>query len=123
MTETAPDSPIPHIFETMQVTILESGDGRARLRFPFQERFTIPTGQLQGGTFAIMLDMAMAIAADGKLSTAAVQYSLLRPVFGGSLVASAEVVKSGKRIVYAEAEIRDDEGRLVARGNQTAVPV
>ena len=111
------------IFDTMKAEILESGDGRSRVRFPYQERFTIPTGQLQGGWFAIALDMAMAVAADGKLSTASIQYALLRPVFGGTLTATGEVVRSGRRILYAEAEIRDDDDRLVARGSQTAVPV
>lgn len=111
------------IFDTMKAEILESTDGHSRVRFPFQQRFTIPTGQLQGGYFGIAMDMAMAIAANGKLSTAAIQYALFRPVFEGTLTVTAEVMRSGRRILYAEAEVRDEAGRLVARGNQTAVPI
>jgi uncharacterized protein (TIGR00369 family) len=59
----------------------------------------------------------MATAADG-ISTATLQYSIFRPATSGFLTVTGEVVRRGRRIIYAEAEVRDDQGRLVAKGNQ-----
>jgi uncharacterized protein (TIGR00369 family) len=110
------------ISETLGAELLEQGEGRARIRFPVLPQYMNPAGQLQGGMFAVMMDNAMAIAADG-IATAAMQFSILRPATGGHVVASAEVVRAGRNLIYAEAEIRDEEsGKLLARGNQTGLP-
>ena len=111
------------ILETMQAEILSQSRGRAVVRFPLNPAHTLPSGRLQGGMLGVMMDMAMAIAAEGAISTVSLQYSILRPALGSHLVVKAEVVRKGRRIVYAEAETCDEEGRLVARGNQSAVPL
>ena len=42
----------------------------------------------------------------------------LRPVTSGSLLAEGRVVKSGRRLSFADVEIRDEEsGATVARGS------
>ncbi|MGI8925964.1 MAG: PaaI family thioesterase [Tepidiformaceae bacterium] len=96
-------------------------EGRAVLRFPVREEWMNPLGQLQGGIFAAMMDGAMAVAALG-IATATLQVSILRPVSAGMLTVTGEVVKAGRRVIYAEAEARDEAGRLVARGNQSGLP-
>ena len=111
------------IFETMQAEVLSKDDGRATVRFPVNPAHMIPGNRLQGGILGVMMDMAMAVAADGAISTVSVQYTILRPAMGSHLIVNAEVVRKGRRIVYAEAETRDEEDRLVARGNQSAVPL
>jgi uncharacterized protein (TIGR00369 family) len=86
------------------------------------EAFTNPFGQLQGGVFAVLMDSAMAVASGG-LATATMQFSIFRPAHPGmQLIVTGEVVKRGKSIIYAEAEVRDEAGNLVARGNQNGVP-
>ncbi len=107
---------------TLGGELVSRGEDRAVLRFPVKAEFTNPRGHLQGGIIGAMMDGAMAVAAAG-LSTAAMQFSLLRPATGGWLTVSAEVVKRGRQLLYCEAEVRDDQGRLVARGNQNAVPL
>jgi uncharacterized protein (TIGR00369 family) len=110
------------VSETLGAELLEQSEGRARIRFPVLPQYMNPAGQLQGGMFAVMMDNAMAIAADG-IATATMQFSILRPATGGHVVASAEVVRAGRNLIYAEAEIRDEEtGKLLARGNQTGLP-
>lgn len=101
--------------------IVSQGEGRAVLRFPVQPQFHNAGGIMQGGMYAVLLDMAMAVASPGMM-TATLQYSILRPVSSGYVTVSAELVKAGRRIVYMEAEMRDEEGRLVARGNQNGPP-
>ncbi|HMO96050.1 MAG TPA: PaaI family thioesterase [Tepidiformaceae bacterium] len=109
------------IAETLQAEIIEHGEGRAVLRYPFLADYTNPMGQLQGGMYGVMMDSAMAIAAGG-IATATMQINIFRPVSKGWLTVTGEVVKRGKRIVYAEAEVRDQDGNLVARGNQNGLP-
>ena len=109
------------IAETLKAEIVEHGDGRCVLRYPFLPEYANPIGQLQGGMFGVMMDSAMAIAAGG-IATATMQVNIFRPVTAGWMTVTGEVVKRGKRIVYAEAEVRDDQGNLVARGNQNGLP-
>jgi acyl-coenzyme A thioesterase PaaI-like protein len=78
---------------------------------------------VQGGIVAAMLDMAMAMAAKSGISTASMHFEILRPVTGPQLRVDGTVSKRGRRIVFAEAEMREADGTLVARGRQTAVPL
>src|SRR4051794_18842666 len=109
------------ISETLGAEVISRSEGKATLRYPFMPEYTNPIGQLQGGMYAVMMDSAMAIAAGG-IATATMQFSIFRPVTSGFLIVTGEVVKQGKTILYAEAEVRDEEGRLVARGNQNGLP-
>jgi len=111
------------IFELLNPEVVSKEDGRVEMRFPVQERIKIPGGQVQGGIVCSMLDMAMAFAKDGGLSTVSIQVELLRPAKGAYLDVVGQVTQSGRRIIFAEAEMRDDQGRVVARGRQTAVPL
>jgi len=109
------------IAQTLGMELVSREPGRATLRFAFRPEFTNPVGQLQGGMYAVLMDAAMAVAAGG-IATATMQFSILRPISEGTVTVTGEVVKKGRTILYAEAEIRDDEGRLVARGNQSGLP-
>ena len=111
------------IFEFFKPEILEQGGGRAQLRFAVRPELTIPTGQVQGGIVGSMLDMTMALAGDGAISTASLHVDLFRPALGPHLTVAATVAQRGRRIVFAEAEMRNADGEVVARGRQTAVPI
>ena len=111
------------IFELLNPEVVSKEDGRAELRFPVQERIKIPGDRVQGGIVCSMLDMAMAFAEDGQLATASLHVDILRPAKGAFLTVVGHVTRRGRRIIFAEAEMRDDQGRVVARGRQTAVPL
>jgi uncharacterized protein (TIGR00369 family) len=110
---------------TMEGRLISREDGRATLRYPILKQFTNNTGALQGGIFCSMMDAAMAMAAidSMNLATITLQTTILRPVSEGFVTVTAEIVRRGRRVAYAEAEIHDAEGRLVAKGNQSAVPM
>ena len=114
-----PDS----ILELYDPQIVSKEKGRIEMRFAVQAQFTIGGGQVQGGIVASMLDMAMAFAEDGQLATASLHVDILRPAKGAFLTVVGHVTRRGRRIIFAEAEMRDDQGRVVARGRQTAVPL
>ncbi len=109
------------IAETLKAEIVELTEGRCVMRYPFLSEFANPMGQLQGGMYAVMMDSAMAMAANG-IATVTMQFSIFRPVTSGWLTVTGEVVKRGRRVVFAEAEVRDDQGNLVARGTQNGLP-
>jgi len=110
------------IVDLMQPEFVRTDEGECELRFRPRPEFTIGGGIVQGGIVATMLDMAMAIAGAGALATASLQVDILRPVVGTVLTVRGRITRRGKRIVFAEAELSGEDGTLLARGVQTAVP-
>jgi uncharacterized protein (TIGR00369 family) len=111
------------IFDLLSPEIVSNSEGGAELRFTVRSEFTIPGGNVQGGIVSAMLDMAMAMAAGGAISTASLQLEIHRPVKGPVLEVTGEVTQKGQRLVFCEAEMRDSNGALLARARQTAVPL
>jgi uncharacterized protein (TIGR00369 family) len=111
------------IFDLLSPEIVSNSEGGAELRFTVRSEFTIPGGNVQGGIVSAMLDMAMAMAAGGAISTASLQLEIHRPVKGPVLEVTGEVTRKGQRLVFCEAAMRDSNGVLLARARQTAVPL
>ena len=111
------------IMDLMKPDIRKRGDGHSEIRFTTRPEFTIPSGVVQGGIVAVMLDMAMVMACGGAISTASLNYDILRPVRDKELIVKGRLIRMGRRVVFAEAEMTNEDGALLARGTQTAVPV
>lgn len=111
------------IIDLMKPEVRLMENGCSELRFTTRPEFTIPSGVVQGGIVAVMLDMAMAMAAEGGFSTASLHYEIIRPVRDKELTVKGRLVRKGRRIIFAEAELTNDEGVVLARGTQTAVPI
>jgi uncharacterized protein (TIGR00369 family) len=109
------------------VCIDKSEPGRTTWQMPADERFTNPVGLIQGGFLAACCDSAMGAAtvtwAQGAKvfsANAEMKISFLRPVrAGGTLTCASRVVSGGKRVAFVEADLTDDEGRLVAKASST----
>jgi uncharacterized protein (TIGR00369 family) len=97
--------------------------GRVRVRFVARPEFYNPTGAIQGGIIAAMLDEAMGpavlIKAEARLfpSTITMTVTFLAPARPGVLTAEAHVIRLGTSIASVEAELRDEEGVPVARSS------
>jgi len=63
------------------------------------------------------------MAAGGGIATASLQMDILRPAMGPELTVVGTITRKGRRIVFADGEMRNAAGDLVARGRQTAVPI
>ncbi|MDA8103693.1 MAG: PaaI family thioesterase [Nitrospiraceae bacterium] len=90
------------------------------------ERFANPAGVMQGGFIAAFVDSSMGAAtityAGRKVisSNTNLSLSFLRAaLIGSELVCTARVVSGGQAILFVEAEVVDDAGRLVAKGQST----
>lgn len=94
---------------------------------PADERFTNPVGVLQGGFLAACCDSAMGASAvtwaRGKkvfVANAEMKVSFLAPVRpGGTLTCTSQIISGGGRVAFAEAELVDESGRLVAKASST----
>ena len=92
-----------------------------------EERFCNPVGMMQGGFVAAFADSAMGAssitaARDRKIfsANAEMKISFLRPIpMGSVLTCTATTISAGSRVNFVEADVVDQDGRLVARANST----
>ncbi|MXO57732.1 hotdog fold thioesterase [Altererythrobacter gangjinensis] len=98
------------------------------MNFTAPESFITPRGSVQGGLVAGFLDEAMGWAytysTGGQFSPLMldVNFSLLRPVRQGPIVAEGRVVKAGKRVLFLAAELKEIDGTILARATSTCIP-
>jgi uncharacterized protein (TIGR00369 family) len=94
----------------------------ATLAVSYRPDLTQPTGILHGGLSSILIDSAIAqallttIRPGCSVVTVRLDTNYFAPVREGRLVASAKVVRKGRRIAHGEAVVTDDAGRTVAQG-------
>ena len=111
-------------YQAMGMSIAEMAEGRVVLRVEVQPSQLNADGIVHGGVLPAIADGAMGNAlrtlhgAAAQVLTAEVHLHYLRPVSGGSLLAEGRLVQSGRRLSFAEVEIRDEStGKPVARGS------
>ncbi|MGH2820182.1 MAG: PaaI family thioesterase, partial [Actinomycetota bacterium] len=86
-------------------------------------------GNLQGGVLAAFADALLGAATSAHLpedvypALAEMKISIFRPARrGATLRGDGYVVKPGKRVLFAEAEVTDSDGNLIARASGTEIP-
>ncbi|HEX2849233.1 MAG TPA: PaaI family thioesterase, partial [Acidimicrobiales bacterium] len=111
------------------VCLDKSEPGRSVWQMVADERFSNPVGMVQGGFVAAFADSAMGAASvtfarERKVfsANAEMKVSFLKPAkIGSTLTCTAHVIAGGSRAAFAEAEVVDDEGRLVAKASSTYI--
>jgi len=101
--------------------------GRSVWSMTADERFTNPSGVIQGGFLTAFADSAMGAAAvthaRGRkvfVANAELKISFLAAVRPGTpLLCVAEVISGGSRVAFVEATVTNDEDRMVARISST----
>ena len=112
-------------YQAMGMSLVEIEEGRAVLRVVIQPSQLNADGIVHGGVLPAIADGAMGNSlrtlhgGDAQVLTAEVHLHYLRPVTGGdTLIAEGRVVQSGRRLSFAEVEIRHEaSGKPVARGS------
>jgi uncharacterized protein (TIGR00369 family) len=86
-------------------------------------------GNLQGGILAAFADAVLGAVttpyfdADHYPALAQMNISFFRPAPAGmKLIATGRVVKKGRRIMFAEVEVTDSDGTLIAKATGTEIP-
>jgi uncharacterized protein (TIGR00369 family) len=91
------------------------------------ERHHNPMGTLHGGIYCDLADAAMGYAyaatlKDGEsFTTIDLKINFLKAVRKGKLTAEARLVSGGRTIGYVECDVKDENGRLLARAASTCM--
>ncbi len=98
--------------------------GRVEVDLPFRDDLTQQKGFVHGGIIGMIADSACGYAAyslmpaSASLVTVEYKINILAPALG-TLVARGEVVKPGRTLTVARAEVYSEDGRHVASMQQT----
>lgn len=86
-------------------------------------------GNLQGGVMAAFIDAVLGtvttphLPADRYPTLAEMKVSFFRPApVGTRITGTGRVVKRGRRVLFAEAEVIDQDGKLLAKASGTEIP-
>jgi uncharacterized protein (TIGR00369 family) len=117
----------PGILESLEFEFVEFELGRAVFAGTPGEHAYNPIGSVHGGYAATLLDSACGCAVHSRLSAAQAYTTLeLKVAYhkgitrdSGRLVAEGRVITIGKRAAFAEATLKDAEGRLYASATST----
>ncbi len=101
--------------------------GHAIFEMEADERHHNPMGTLHGGIYCDLADAAMGFAYAATLeegdtfTTIELKINFLRAVTKATLTAEARVVKAGSTLGYVECEVKDQNGKLVAKPASTCM--
>lgn len=106
------------------------GPGRSELVLDQQPHHSNSLEMAHGGVIMTLLDSAMSLAArlhlhgaPGGILTIEMNAKFISPGMGHRLSAEGKVVGGGRSTLFCEAEVRDEAGKLVAKGMGTLKPV
>ncbi|MDR3073644.1 MAG: PaaI family thioesterase [Deltaproteobacteria bacterium] len=117
------DQNVNPLFNFLGARMTEASEGRAVIELPVSGRLAQGGGVVAGGILATLADESMAhavisILEEGRLTvTTEMNIRYLRavdPAGKGMLYGKARVIKPGRSIIVAEAEVRDEADRLIA---------
>jgi 1,4-dihydroxy-2-naphthoyl-CoA hydrolase len=111
---------------TIGSELLDAGAAGVRARLAWDESRCTAGGVLHGGALMALADSAAAVCAflnlpegAGGTTTVESKTNFMRAVRDGSVTASSTPLHKGRRFIVVETELRDDDGRLVAKVTQT----
>lgn len=102
-------------------------DGKATIEVEVRPDFWHIASAVHGSVYFKMLDDAAFFAASSLVEdvfvlTASFNLYLTRPVVDGVIRSEGRVVSRSRRLIIAEAELFDDQGREIARGSGSFMP-
>ena len=101
--------------------------GRATLRLQIRDDFKQNNGVVHGGVIAALIDSATAFAIlpllepEERTTTVDLTISYLRPLVSGAMVATARVIREGRRLIVVSADLTDSTGKLAATALSTYI--
>lgn len=109
---------------SMGFDIIQLDDGEIILELPVSPSHLNLNGTLHGGVYASLLDCVISgnigKLADDPLVTVNLNISYFAAAVEGEIiVATAKILHQGYKIASGEGEIRNSEGKLLAKGSGT----
>jgi uncharacterized protein (TIGR00369 family) len=123
--------PPPPIAVLLGMDIVDVQPGRVAFSLEVGEHLYNPIGSVHGGVFCALLDSAMGCAAHSVLdrgqayATLELKANLVKAltVNTPSVVATGQVISSGRRVITASGQITGPDGTLYAHGTTTCLVV
>lgn len=123
------DLPLPPVAQLLgwKLINVDPQAGAIEVEFLARDEFTNPSGFVQGGMIAAMLDDTLGPAAfamaDGKRMTTTIDLHVhyMRPVRPGRVTTTAKVVSLGAKIAFLKGELFDADKRLSATATASAL--
>jgi uncharacterized protein (TIGR00369 family) len=109
--------------------IVAAEEGSVVVELDASEKHHHPGGVVQGGIITAIADAAMGISlmtaqpADQANTTIELKINFIRPVTHGRLRAIGKVVEIRKSLLFSEADVYDEEDRLVAHATSTCIAI
>jgi uncharacterized protein (TIGR00369 family) len=115
-------------FELLSMKLQDVGVGYSVLEIDLAQKHLQPFGMVHGGVFASIIDAAAFWSVyfgieDQKagLTTVDLKLNYLAPAVSGKLIARGRQIKVGKTLGYAEGEVVDTNGKVLAHGTSTVI--
>jgi len=100
--------------------------GYSLLEIDLEKKHLQPFGHVHGGVYASIIDAAAFWAfyysvndQQAGVTTVDLKLNYLAPAAGGRLTAKGRQIKAGKTLGYAEAEVLNESGDILAHGTST----
>ena len=115
--------------ETLGARISEAEPGRVVVELVAGPQHRHGGGVVQGGVITQIADAAMGMSLatlqeDGVWNTTVeLKINFVRPAIEGRLRAVGRVIEMRQTLLFSEADVLDDKGRLIARASSTCMPM
>jgi uncharacterized protein (TIGR00369 family) len=119
-----PRPPVGDLLGTQYVGYDIAG-GTVHMRFTASPSFINPGGMVHGGMLAAMMDELLAVTMTSSMREGQFNVTLdlgtrfLKGAHTGVIEAHGRVVKRGRSVGFAEGELRNAAGEVLARGSAT----
>jgi uncharacterized protein (TIGR00369 family) len=115
-------------FDLLSLRIIEVGAGFSVMQIDLAQKHLQPFGFVHGGVFASIIDAASFWSLfyeiedqDTGVTTVDLKLNYLAPAVSGKLIARGRQIKLGRTLGYADAEVTDAKGRILAHGSSTVI--
>lgn len=127
----AGEAPAPPISSHIGLEFVTIAEGDVVMMAVPDESHYNPIGSVHGGFFATLLDSACGCAVHSTLppgvgyTSLEIKVSFLRPITAdtGPVTAHGWVTRTGRSAAFAEADIRDKDGRVLATASSTCLVI
>lgn len=113
-------------YALLGMVLEELGEGRSRFSMPTGPRLFNAGGMVHGGAIASLADASIAAALatlvdpdKEAIATIEIKVNFTAPLRGGEAFAEGRIIQKGKTVAVGESEVRDGEGRLLAKAMAT----
>ena len=115
-------------FELLSMKLLDAGVGFSLLEIDLAKKHLQPFGMVHGGVFSSIIDAAAFWAVypgiedpAAGMTTVDLKLNYLAPAVSGKLIARGRQIKLGRTLGYAEAQIVDQDEKVLAHGTSTVI--